>query len=343
MHYKVSVVVPVHNVAPYIERCAASLFGQTLEEMQLIFVDDHSEDASMDLLERLLERYPKRRPHTRMVHLEEDHGTPAARRRGQSFAEGEYIAHCDSDDYVDTTMYETLYNAAIGADADIAECDFWHDNGHFCRRRRHCEPGADNVGDFLKERAWPYLWCRIVRSEICRRLDFSPWNYLEDWYMLIQMFYYAKRRIVVHEALYHYCFNPGSVTHEVAPEDYQGKIEECMGNYGLVHDFVVGHCAVDEEDFVMKKISIKEKCLPPLAKTGDARWRKAYLHVFQKVNGRLLFSPRVPMGKKAVFLAVVTGVYPLVERLRECYRKMWSRVMLDGAEMLVGEMCSRTK
>ena len=74
MHYKVSVIVPVHNVAPYIELCANSLFNQTLEELQFVFVNDHTEDYSMEILERLLDAYPNRRPHTVFLTLEEERG-----------------------------------------------------------------------------------------------------------------------------------------------------------------------------------------------------------------------------------------------------------------------------
>ena len=343
MSYKVSVIVPVHNVAPYIERCSRSLFGQTLEEIQYIFVDDHSEDESVAVLERVLDDYPQRRQHTVILQLREDKGTPAARKAGQDHAEGEFFSHCDSDDYVEPGMYESLYNAACREGADSAMCDFWQDNGHFRRLRKHEDPVPDNLDGFLSGKAWPYIWCRIVRADICRRMEFSTAIYLEDWYMSVQMSYYSRSAAVVHEPMYHYCFNPHSVTHTIEHADLQKKLDECLFNYQLVHDFIMRHHPVDEDAFLVKKISVKEKCLPFWVGTGDRRWRKAYLDTFPEVNHKLLFSSRVPRERKTEYLAVVMGCYPLMNRLRNAYRAILGRTVLEGKEERSGVMCRRTK
>lgn len=132
-------IVPCYRVAPYIERCARSLFSQTLDSIQFIFVDDCSDDDTIPRLESLIELFPCVRERTLIVRHEQNRGISAARETGMPYAEGEYIAYCDSDDWVDTGMYETLYNAALRQDADMVECGFWQDNGHFWRRR-HARP-----------------------------------------------------------------------------------------------------------------------------------------------------------------------------------------------------------
>lgn len=64
---KVSVYVPIYNVAPFIERCARSLFEQTLEDLEYIFVDDKSPDDSVDILLRVLDEYPHRKSQVRLI------------------------------------------------------------------------------------------------------------------------------------------------------------------------------------------------------------------------------------------------------------------------------------
>ena len=68
MNYKVSVVIPVYGVEKYIERCARRLFEQTLDEIEYIFVDDYSQDKSIDILEKVASEYPKRQQDLSIIH-----------------------------------------------------------------------------------------------------------------------------------------------------------------------------------------------------------------------------------------------------------------------------------
>ena len=120
--YKVSVVIPVYNVKDYIVRCAESLFNQTLDDMQFIFVDDASPDNSIALLEQTIERFPQRKPHTVILHRPKNLGVPAARATGLARVEAPFVAHCDSDDYVEPTMYAKLYESALRNDSDMVVC-----------------------------------------------------------------------------------------------------------------------------------------------------------------------------------------------------------------------------
>ena len=103
---KVSVIIPIYKVEAFIERCAATLMEQTLPEVEYIFVDDATSDNSIDVLEEVIARYPQRKGQVRIVHNAENKGLPAARNTGLALATGEYIFHCDSDDYVEPSMLE---------------------------------------------------------------------------------------------------------------------------------------------------------------------------------------------------------------------------------------------
>ena len=104
--YKVSVIIPVYGVEKYIERCAISLFEQTLDSIEYIFINDCTPDKSIDILKGIIAKYPKRAPHVRILNMLRNSGQAAVRITGLKNTKGNYIAHCDSDDWVDKNFYE---------------------------------------------------------------------------------------------------------------------------------------------------------------------------------------------------------------------------------------------
>ena len=123
--YKVSVIVPIYKVEPFIGRCAQSLMEQTLTDVEFIFVDDASPDSSISVLRKVIAKYSERNKHVKVLTHAENKGLPAARNTGLAVAHGEYIFHCDSDDFIELGMLEQLYRKAIETDADIVWCDWW--------------------------------------------------------------------------------------------------------------------------------------------------------------------------------------------------------------------------
>ena len=117
--YRVSVIIPIYKVEKYIERCAISLLEQTLPDIEIIFVDDCSPDDSMRLLDSVLLKYSDLFPNIKIIHHEVNSGSAVARITGIKAAEGEYIAFCDSDDWVDKEMYAYLYSGAQASGADM--------------------------------------------------------------------------------------------------------------------------------------------------------------------------------------------------------------------------------
>ena len=120
---KVSVIIPVYNVEKYMEKCCRSLFGQTLENMEFIFVDDCTPDNSISVIESVLQEYPQRKSQVKITHHDKNRGLPSARNTGLGLAQGNYIIHCDSDDWVAPFMYEKMYARAVAENADIVWCD----------------------------------------------------------------------------------------------------------------------------------------------------------------------------------------------------------------------------
>ena len=205
---KVSVIIPIYKVETFIERCATTLMGQTLREVEYIFVDDATPDSSIQILEEVVARYPERKEQVHIVHHEENKGLPAARNAGLTFATGEYIFHCDSDDYVEPIMLEEMYNTAKAQDADIVWCDWYLT---FAENERYMkQPSFGTPMEALKAMlsgGMKYnVWNKLVRRSLYTDNGISfPAGYGmgEDMTMMI-LFAHANKVTYIPKAYYHY-------------------------------------------------------------------------------------------------------------------------------------------
>lgn len=115
---KLSIIVPIYNTGIYLHKCIKSILSQKLEDFELILVDDGSKDDSS----AICDEYAKQDTRVKVIHKQNE-GVSVARNAGISIAEGEYIGFVDSDDWIETDMYEILYNIAVSKDCDIVMCD----------------------------------------------------------------------------------------------------------------------------------------------------------------------------------------------------------------------------
>lgn len=216
---KVSVIVPIYKVEKFIEKCARSLFEQSLEDMEYIFVDDCSPDKSMSIVKNIAEDYPNRKKQIKYCVHEKNKGLTSARNTGLSVAIGEYIAHCDSDDWVDLTMYEKLYNHAIKVNADVCLSNFQF---AFKEKLEYYEctfiyaDKTKTINSYIGT-YWTVLWNMIVKKTIYDNYQLtSPEHicYCEDFWLSVRIFYYANKIAKVDEALYYYNkMNVSSIMH----------------------------------------------------------------------------------------------------------------------------------
>ena len=219
---KLSVIVPIYKVEQYIERCARSLFEQTLDDIEYIFVDDCTPDKSVEILYAVLKDYPHRAPNVKVIAHEINKGLTRTRNTGLSIATGEYIAHCDSDDWVDCDMYRKLYNQAIISGSDVVYSDFYfayHDKEVVCQTA--CSDPDKTV--FLKNyisSIWTVIWNMIARRSIYEAYSLrSPEHicYCEDFWLTIRLLYHSSKTSKVNEPLYYYnqC-NVSSIMHNLS-------------------------------------------------------------------------------------------------------------------------------
>lgn len=206
---KVSVIVPIYNVEKYITRCACSLFEQTLKEIEFIFVNDGTPDKSIDLLQECINHYPLRASQVRIITHEHNKGLPAARNTGLREATGEYIFHCDSDDFIENNMLQCMYHSAIEHNADLVYCDFFitYENND----RKMSNPSYDNIESFVSEgllggRTKYNVWNKIIKRSVYidNHISFPSGHAMGEDMTIICAASCCNTVSHVKEAFYHY-------------------------------------------------------------------------------------------------------------------------------------------
>lgn len=215
---KVSVIVAIYNVELYMERCLHSLFSQTLDDIEYIFVNDCSSDKSVAKIDSIIKLYPHRKKQMKIVSHSRNLGVAAARTTGIRIATGDYIIHCDPDDYIEQNMYELMYSMAIINNLDIVICDISVETPTSKRIQNFSFKGTPI--DFLKtgiKTAFDYasLCNKLVRRNIVEKYNIVPYigcDYGEDLGCVMRILYYAESLSSISFPLYHYCFRPASIT-----------------------------------------------------------------------------------------------------------------------------------
>lgn len=199
---KVSVIVPFYNVQDYIDKCLASLKQQTLQEIEFILVDDGSPDNSIDIAKKYLDD-------TRFkLYQKPNGGLSDARNYGMKQASGEYIAFLDSDDYVDSTMYQELYEKAKQKDADLVECDFiWE----YPDKE---ELDETSVKDNLLVDIRVVAWNKLYRKSLIDNLEIEFMNKVqyEDVNWCYKVIPYVTTFASVHKPFVHYIQRGNSIS-----------------------------------------------------------------------------------------------------------------------------------
>lgn len=300
---KVSVIIPVYGVEQYIERCARSLFSQTLNEIEFIFVDDFSPDNSISILQRVLEEYPLRRKSVRIIHHEENLGLPAARATGSRFAQGEYIAHCDSDDWVDQNMYNTLYEYAKSKDYDLVVCNIIYENGKYSRQLEDRFSGSkwDYFAGVLKKNNQPMVWNKLYKRNLNDLISYPRYNMGEDLVTTVQLAFHAKSIGYCSQYLYHYCIHQQSMSNVPTSHDVvYHRFQQVLKNGDQLFSFLEHH---NLERSYKKEIEylklLKKNYLIPLL--GEETYRVEWLRTYPEIHNTVLFNPLIPLKEKLRF------------------------------------------
>lgn len=217
---KVSIIVPIYNVEKYIEKCVRSLLEQTFKDIEYIFVNDATPDNSMYVLEDIISEYPSRMKNCIIINHSENKGVAAARNTGLNISKGEYVIYCDSDDWIEKTMIEEMYNHAIINNADIVSCDFqmiYNDKKVKCKAIDWIDDKVISLRNYISS-GWTILVILLVKREIYMKnklLSPAGYSYCEDFNLSVKLLYNASKIVNLHIPFYYYRQNESSVLHNL--------------------------------------------------------------------------------------------------------------------------------
>lgn len=206
----VSVIIPVYGVEKYIERCARSIFEQTYDNLEIIFINDCTPDSSIEILQSVINCYPNLKSKTHIINHSHNKGLAGTRLTGLNAATGKYIQHIDSDDYIAHDMIERLVEVAERENADITVCDFCTIDSEGKSIHKPINPPTDNMGWVEK------ILTGEIHSSVCSKLtnknlyfDYGIFpteglNQQEDLSVMYKLMYFAKKISYIPKSLYFY-------------------------------------------------------------------------------------------------------------------------------------------
>ena len=203
----VSVIVPFYNVEEYIEKCLETLVSQTLEDIEIILVNDGSKDKSIEIVNKFLKMYPEK-----LVYLEKENGGLSdARNYAINYAKGEYIAFLDSDDYVEKDMYEKMYELAKKENSDMVECNFYWEYPNKIKEDIGITYNGKNE---MLEKIRVVAWNKLIKREILisSKVQFPKGYRYEDVEFTYKLIPYIETVSFLKKPCVHYIQRQGSIS-----------------------------------------------------------------------------------------------------------------------------------
>lgn len=253
---KVSIIIPVYNVEKYLDKCIESAIRQTLQDIEIILVDD----GSPDNCPKLCDEYAKADSCIKVIHKKNE-GLGFARNSGLEIATGEYVTFLDSDDFVDLEAYEELYNIAKENSLDIIrfECNRFINENNYRIGSRYKDKVEIHTGtDILREIALnifaPSVYSpkeslrfngsscfALFRREIItnNKIVFPSEREIlgEDYIFCFKFMLFANRFGFIDRTYYHYRINPDSLTQKAKLDKITKAVYNCKYIIALLREY----------------------------------------------------------------------------------------------------------
>lgn len=309
---KVSIIIPVYGVEKYIERCARSLFEQTLDDIEYLFIDDCTPDKSVEILKRVLEEYPHRKSQVVIHRMEQNSGQAKVREWGMQNATGEYVIHCDSDDWVDIHMYEEMYNKAIEEDADVVVCDYVVTNGTSVIKTInacHAKSPRQLIEKCLFQRD-PWSICnKLFKRKAYYNIEYPKGAMGEDMAITIQLLWNCKTLSYINKPYYQYFYNSESITKVCTRDSCISKFNQLSCNTTIVMNFIKNKKLDDEykDALVVYKNFIRSVLYPIVY---DKQYYNIWNNMFLGLNKQVLLSKYISASEKIRVFLTMVHLYP---------------------------------
>lgn len=207
---KVSILVPVYGVEKYIGQCAETLFSQTYDDIEYVFVDDCTPDDSIQVLQQVLSAYPQRSKQVNIIRHDHNRGLGAARKTAFEVSTGEFVMNVDSDDYLAPDAVEKLVACQQQTGADLVSSAFssnYEDGRIVYRSERHLSKDVCLKLMLVQHTIEPHIWARLIRRTLYTEHDISSVegiNMAEDMALTPRLVHAARTIAFIDDSTYFY-------------------------------------------------------------------------------------------------------------------------------------------
>lgn len=209
----ISIIIPVYGVEKYIAQCLESVINQTYKNLEIIVVNDGTKDKSAEIAKEYATKDSRIK-----VYDFQNGGLSVARNRGLEIATGDYISYIDSDDWLDTKMYETLLETAMKNEADMVKCGIIETNGAAEEKITFSDVKIINneqhkaFKNYFKGILWTLAWNGLYKKELAKKVKFPDNVVHEDNYSSGMFLYLAKKVIAMPSCLNYYRVNDAGIS-----------------------------------------------------------------------------------------------------------------------------------
>lgn len=256
----ISIIVPVFNVEKYLEKCLISLQKQTYQNIEIILIDDGSTDGSSEICKAFCGK------DSRFQYIaQENSGVSKARNKGLDIAKGEYLAFCDSDDWVDEDTYESLYNLLVSTSSDISIVSFVLEDGKdkevvddlsiytFDKKQAILEM---HRGEYFQG----HLCNKLIKRQLLGYVRFQEDIAIyEDMLFMWQVFHNAKKVVFQNIHKYHYVHNVNSALYGKFRESYWSVQSACEQMLDLMKTYYSEEIVYAEKTLLIGNFSVAQK------------------------------------------------------------------------------------
>ena len=234
----ISIIIPVYNVQEFLEKCVNSVSSQTYRNIEIILVNDGSKDDSGDICETLANQDDR----ISVIH-QKNEGLSDARNTGTKAAHGDYLFYLDSDDYLSRDCLESLHNAILAQDAEVAQTNFYYDYTDYLLYNNNLN-GKDKV--YTREEAMHLLikqkviknftWGKLIRADIAKKNLFPKGKYFEDTFWKFHIIHECAKYAVLAEPRLYYLQRSRSIS-----SSFTDKNMDQIEGEALRLDFIKEH------------------------------------------------------------------------------------------------------